>query len=204
LPPGVAHLAAAVRYQERNIAEGKCCRCPKPLDRNSVRFCTEHLAKERARMSQKKGLSDPGSREYLYAGILSGSPGRNPDNLTRLAMNREQKTRAVLAELGIAPESAAVTLKAAKEALLRSIPDAIDDAMTQAELFKAGAIPSRTIGQKALKELLVTQRIERIGKGISGDPFRYFVGAIPESRRKPPKNRICQNEAIQKILKGHE
>jgi hypothetical protein len=35
LPPGVAHLAAALRYQERNIAGGKCAICPQPLDRNS-------------------------------------------------------------------------------------------------------------------------------------------------------------------------
>jgi hypothetical protein len=37
LPLGVAHRAATVRYQKRNIAEGKCSVCPKPLDRNSVR-----------------------------------------------------------------------------------------------------------------------------------------------------------------------
>jgi len=28
--------AAAVRYQKRNIAEGKCMKCPEPLARNSV------------------------------------------------------------------------------------------------------------------------------------------------------------------------
>jgi hypothetical protein len=43
LPPGAAHLAAAMRYQKRNIAEGKCCNCPKPLARNSVRYCEKHL-----------------------------------------------------------------------------------------------------------------------------------------------------------------
>src|SRR5437879_520936 len=37
LPPGAAHLAAALRYAERNIAEGKCAICPKPRARHSVR-----------------------------------------------------------------------------------------------------------------------------------------------------------------------
>src|SRR5712664_3029427 len=41
LPPGSAHIAASLRYQKRNLAEGKCSLCPEPLDRNSLRFCTE-------------------------------------------------------------------------------------------------------------------------------------------------------------------
>src|SRR5229473_6503080 len=67
LEPGAAHLAAAARYQARNTAEGKCSECPQPLDRNSVRFCTEHLRKSRDRQRSKKGTrSEPGSAEYLY------------------------------------------------------------------------------------------------------------------------------------------
>jgi hypothetical protein len=54
LPPGKAHLAAVIHYQERNIAAGKCYCCPKPLDRNSVRMCTDHLRKERERKREKK------------------------------------------------------------------------------------------------------------------------------------------------------
>ena len=60
LPPGLAHLAAALRYQERNIAAGLCAVCPGPLDRNSVRFCTKHLAMRRERDRKKKGIKgDP-------------------------------------------------------------------------------------------------------------------------------------------------
>ena len=44
LPPGAAHLAAAKRYGERHMAAGKCEKCLEPLDRNSVRYCTKHLA----------------------------------------------------------------------------------------------------------------------------------------------------------------
>lgn len=121
LPPGAAHLAAAQRYTSRNLAEGKCSVCPEPLDRNFVRFCTKNLAMQRDRERQKKGLSDPGSREYLYAGdIPESTHGRQSGTLASLAKNREKATREVLAELGL-PLSSAVSLPAAKEALLRVI-----------------------------------------------------------------------------------
>ena len=181
LAPGEAHLAAALRYQKRNIAEGKCSECPKPLARNSVRYCEKHLAMTRSRASQKKALSLPGSREYLYAGELPESThGRQPGTLASLAMHREQKTRAVLAELGIPPESAAVSVKAAKEAIMRTILRCLSSrggALTQAQLFEKAMIPTKTTSQKALKELLSTDQIKRIGKGIKADPYRYFVGA---------------------------
>jgi hypothetical protein len=94
LPPGAAHLAAALRYQERNIAKGLCSVCPKPLDRNSVRFCTEHLTKARVKARQKKGLTDPGSREYLYSGEVSESKhGRAPRTLAALAKSREERAK---------------------------------------------------------------------------------------------------------------
>jgi hypothetical protein len=48
LPRGAAHLAAALRDTERNLAEGKCGVCPKPLDRNFVRYCSEHLRTARS------------------------------------------------------------------------------------------------------------------------------------------------------------
>jgi len=176
LPPGAAHLAAALRYQERNIAEGKCSRCPQPLAPNSVRFCEKHLALQRARANQKKGLSDPGSREYLYAGELPESThGRQPGTLASLAMNREKKTRAILAELGIPPESAAVSLKAAMEALMKHIPTSKADALTQTELFDEAMIPTKTTGGEALRELVAEGKIKRIGKGVPNDPYRYFT-----------------------------
>src|SRR5262245_15840167 len=68
LEPGVAHRAASLRYQERNVAEGKCGAYPKPLDRNSVRYCAKHLLMARGRYHRKKALKDPGSRNYLYLG----------------------------------------------------------------------------------------------------------------------------------------
>jgi hypothetical protein len=56
LPPGQAHRTAAVTYQKRNIEEGKCCDCPEPLARNSVRYCEKHLSacRNRARLKAPK------------------------------------------------------------------------------------------------------------------------------------------------------
>jgi hypothetical protein len=174
--PGLPHRIAAATYQHRNIAEGKCRACPRPLAHGSVQYCEEHLAKSRVRARQEKGLSDPGSREYLYAGeIPESTHGRQPGTLASLALNRERKTRAVLAELGLPPGSAAVSVGAAKEALLKCMPTLRDEAQTQTQLFDAAMIPSRTTGQKALKLLLKAGQIDRIGKGARKDPYLYFA-----------------------------
>lgn len=173
LEPGVAHRAASLLYQKRNMAEGKCSVCPKPLDPNSVRFCTEHLTASRHR-HEKKGKAAPGSREYLYSEELQQSEhGRTPGTLASLAMNREKKTRALLTELGVKPEHAAVSLGAAKEALLKIMPDR-KHAMTQTELFKKARVITKTTGQKALDALLHERQIQRIGNGGPLEPYRYF------------------------------
>jgi hypothetical protein len=188
LEPGAAHLAAALRYQERNIAKGLCSVCPQPLDRNSVRFCTRHLAIMRARKKPKGGKGEqPGTIGYLYSEGFESGHGRQPGTLASLAMSREKKTRALLAELGIPTDSAAVSLKAATEALLAWMPDSKARAMTQNELFTACKIPSRTTGQKALEVLLSEGRIQRIGKGTKGHLFRYFEKQA--NKKKPAKRR---------------
>jgi hypothetical protein len=91
-----------------------------------------------------------------------------------MAMGREQRTRALLAEMGIPPESAAVSLKAALEALMKFMPNSQARAMSQDDLFEAAKIPTRTTGRSALKELFAAGAVQRIGKGSKGNPFRYF------------------------------
>jgi hypothetical protein len=123
-------------------------------------------------------MTDPGSRDYLYSGeVTQSKKGRHPNNLAALAMATEQRTRAFLAQLGVSPENAAVSLKAAKDALLKSMPEAKTDAKTQDELFKAAKIVTLTTGRKALKELLDAGQIQRIGKGIKGNLFLYWKAA---------------------------
>jgi hypothetical protein len=78
LPPGQAHRTAAVTYQNRNIQDGKCCVCPNPLARNSVRYCETHLAvcRDRARARAKKLNKPP--------------HGRAPGTLAALAEGRKE------------------------------------------------------------------------------------------------------------------
>lgn len=177
LEPGAAHLAAAIRYQQRNTAEGKCSECPAPLDRNSVRFCTEHLRKSRDRQRSKKGpRSEPGSTEYLYSGDVTPSThGRQPGTRQSLSTSREQQTRRILAEMGVPPESAATVLHATESAILKFLPTAEAVAIKEADLFAMiGSPPSRGTARQALMGLLKAEKIRRIGRGVAGDSFRYF------------------------------
>jgi len=95
LPPGAAHLAAALRYAERNIAEGKCGVCPEPLDRNSVRYCTRHLTIMRLRKPPKgaKG-SLPGSIDWLYGdGVFESAHGKAESQRKALKEANEKRKR---------------------------------------------------------------------------------------------------------------
>jgi hypothetical protein len=79
LPPGQAHRTASFTYQQRNIKEGRCCVCPMPLARNSVRYCEKHLAacRNRARVRAKKLNKPP--------------HGRAPGTLAALAVSRKNQ-----------------------------------------------------------------------------------------------------------------
>jgi hypothetical protein len=128
---------------------------------------------ERNRHSPKD--ETPGSINYLYQDHTPKSRhGRQPGTLVSLERNREKKTRALLAELGIPPESAAVSLRAAKDALLGMMPSSKASAKPMVELFEAAVVPSRTTGQKALRELLSEDKTQRVGKGTRADQFLYF------------------------------
>jgi len=48
-------------------------------------------------------------------------------------------------------------------------------AMTQKELFEKAGIIAMATGQRALKQLLAEGKIDRIGRGIKGDPCRYWA-----------------------------
>jgi hypothetical protein len=94
LPPGAAHLAAALRYQERQIAKGLCAVCPQPLAHNSVRYCERHLTIQRLRHEPKnaKGKA-PGSVGWLYGEGFESSHGRQPGTLKALALERERRAK---------------------------------------------------------------------------------------------------------------
>jgi hypothetical protein len=146
-----------------------------------VRYCDKHLTAQRLRATPSKGK--PGDIGWLYAETEESSHGRQPGSLAALAMAGEQKTRAILAEMGIPPESAAVSLKAAKEALMKCMPDREASALTAAALFQVATVPSRTVGQHALRDLLAAGAIQRIVRGGSGTPFLYFKRSIASEER---------------------
>jgi hypothetical protein len=92
LPPGAAHLAAALRYQQRNKEEGKCAVCPSPLAPHSVRFCERHVEIARLRYTPKgvKGEASPGSPDWLYGdGIFESRKG--PTDLVKSRAKRAKK-----------------------------------------------------------------------------------------------------------------
>jgi hypothetical protein len=206
LPPGAAHLAAALRYQERNIAEGKCQNCPQPLDPGSVRFCTKHLVASRAKY-KRKGGDDPGSLDFLYQEETPPEQrGRQPGTLAALAIANAQRQRAVLAELGIPPESAAITLDAAKESLLKNMPTGEANALVHEELALKAMIPSLATGQAALKALFDAGLIQRTRKGTKRNQYRYFAAAPAEKKPAKPslKNHISRNAVLLATLRGEE
>jgi hypothetical protein len=98
-------------------------------------------------------------------------------------------------ELGISPDSAAVSLKAAVEALLKIMPRSKAEAMRQRGLFEKAGIITATTGQRALKQLLAEDKIDRIGKGVSRIGIFGFKGTpvahgrqlltVPEPRCRP-------------------
>src|SRR6266566_1023549 len=59
------------RCREKHIAAGKCERCSEPLDPNSVRECSKHLAAHRQR----------DAKDRQKKGIKPGTQGRQPGTL---------------------------------------------------------------------------------------------------------------------------
>jgi hypothetical protein len=96
LPAGAAHLAAALRYQERQIAKGLCAICPQPLAHNSVRYCERHLRIARLRHKPKNAKGEQaGSIAWLYSDgeTFESSHGRQPGSMKALALAREKQRK---------------------------------------------------------------------------------------------------------------
>ncbi len=94
IDPGKAHRTAALTYQKRNIAEGKCMSCPLPMARHSVRYCERHLMMALARHYKRKGISggQPGTLDWLYSdGTTQSKHGRQPGTLAALAKSRQAR-----------------------------------------------------------------------------------------------------------------
>jgi hypothetical protein len=90
----------------------------------------------------------------------------------------------LLAELGINPEDAAVTMRAAKEALLAKMPAFRADAKDGPTLWEAATLPSKNTGIRALNELLAEGKVQRIGRGCRGNVYRYFAADLVRTKRE--------------------
>ncbi len=104
LPPGSANLAAALRYQKRNLAEGKCICCPEPLAPNSKTFCEKHLRAQRVRYKPKNARgSKPGTIGWLHGEGFESQHGRQPGTLASLAIGIRETGAEGSREIGSAP-----------------------------------------------------------------------------------------------------
>jgi hypothetical protein len=124
---------------------------------------------------QKAPVKEPGNAH-----------GRQPGTLTALAKAREQRTQENLADAGINPELAAVTIATAKEAIMACMPQSKSRAMHAAMIFEAAVVSSFATGRNALNELLSAGKIERFGEGTCGSPFRYFISEAANSKQPGP------------------
>jgi len=132
-------------------------------------------ARLRTKPKNAKG-SEPGSIGWLHGEGFESQQGRQPGTLQSLAIARKKRSDAVLAQLGLPSSSAATALEAAKEALLEHMPRSEKDAMMAWELFDKANLDSlgENTRTKALQQLLSAGQIQRIGKGIKGNPFLYW------------------------------
>jgi hypothetical protein len=143
-----------------------------------VLYCTAHLEQARLRIKPKNAKgAPPGTVGYLYGEGFESQHGRQPGTLQSLALNREKKSRAILADMGLPLGSAATALQAAKAALLEHMPRSEKEGMTALQLFDKAGLSGQLEGtaKSAIKQLLAVGLIQRIGKGVSGNPFLYFT-----------------------------
>ncbi len=120
LPPGAAHLAAQYALPGKEHRGRKVCALSTTARPQLRALLRKAPNRSTFRMTPSKGK--PGNVGWLYGETAESTHGRQPGTLASLEMHREKRTRALLAEMGISAESAAVSLKAAKEALLKCIP----------------------------------------------------------------------------------
>jgi len=69
---------------------------------------------------------------------------------------------------------AATARHAVQAAILKFLPTSGAVAIKEDDLFAMIGAPSRGTARNALMELLKTEKIQRVGGGVTGDPFLYF------------------------------
>lgn len=153
------------------------------------------------RHERKSGgdVGDSGRGSSAFAGavdiVLSlrkpeGNAGRNRRILQSLSRFSETPNDLVIEltdggyiALG---ERRETTLKDAKDSVFRTAPQTEPEAADLQALALAADLKRQT-AQRAVEELVRDGMLSRIGKGIRGNPFRYFI----------PENRFCPTSHIE-------
>lgn len=91
----VSASARSAAYKERQIAKGLCSLCPKPLDRNSVRYCSRHKEIQRLRKKPKGAKGElPGAIAWLYSDEpFESVHGKRPGTIKALREANEGRAK---------------------------------------------------------------------------------------------------------------
>jgi hypothetical protein len=80
--------------------------------------------------------------------------------------------------MGVPPENAKTAMAATQIVMMNCLPTSEAKAVKEADLFAMiGDPPSQKTKRNALMRLLKAGWIQRIGRGVTGDTFRYFKAA---------------------------
>lgn len=71
-------------------------------------------------------------------------------------------------------ESAATPTQAVQSAILKFLPTSEAVAIKEDDLFAMLSVPSRSTARNGLMGLLKVGKVQRVGGGVAGNPFRYF------------------------------
>ena len=98
-------------------------------------------------------------------------------------------------------EPHAVEARKAEEAILAIAPQTEEDAVAQDDLIKASEV-KRSTGQRAIQRLIQDEKLDRVGSGKRGDPYRFWT---PEkvSAQTPPlygRKEIEQEQIVETVL----
>ncbi len=97
---------------------------------------------------------------------------------------------------------AAVAEEEAREAILRVLPETPDEAMTEKDMLTEVASDGikRTVAQSAIKDMLDDEVIARMGRGVKGEPYRYW--RVTNSPSRMDFKHSDWNESFSDVIQG--
>ena len=98
-------------------------------------------------------------------------------------------------------EPHAVEAPKAEEAILAIAPQTEGDAVAQDDLIKASEV-KRSTGQRAIRRLIQDEKLDRVGSGKRGDPYRFWTPGKDSAQTRPLYGRkeIEQDQIVETVL----